>query len=558
MEILSLRWLSNVCSLLTLNLSLINYKMPNIRKTTECEPLKYLDDLLSWEPESDWSLLTKPLKPPGKYCYEGSSFNCHKRLRKPIKILRSNAPKTLVCHDMKGGYLDDRFVDGSKYDHQYIFYHWSAIDCFVYFSHYFVTIPPFMWVNAAHDHGVEILGTIITEFDDGKKIWDRVLVDDDLMETFISKLVNICNHYNFDGYLVNVENTIDKPHLTKLITFLEKLKQQLGSKTVIWYDAVSLTTGELTWQNELNEHNKKAFQICDGIFLNYAWKDQNLETSLLNAGARQFDVYVGIDIFGRGVFGGGGFNTDKAVEVARSRALSVALFAPGWTHETQASDYKFFNIERKFWCKLWPYLYIHVPDSIPFETTFNQGVGSQILNIKSPNTTLWYNLAYQKYHLPVPSCMNENSETGCISHCFSDGVSQGSSVVLNYDKSETQIHRLLLCDFCCSEKVPLKLAIVAKWPNEYSPFKLVLWVENDVRNYTVILHVSKDDEPVSTNSHDFTSPVKLIEEINAEKVIKICDNDWISNEFSLPFDGVITGIDAQLQNTVLIGSLSLK
>ena len=53
------------------------------------------------------------------------------------------------------------------------------------------------------------------------------------------------------------------------------------------------------------------FDVCDGIFLNYCWKDENLKASktLAVAENRPYDVYVGIDVFGRGCLGGGGFNT---------------------------------------------------------------------------------------------------------------------------------------------------------------------------------------------------------------------------------------------------------
>ncbi len=51
------------------------------------------------------------------------------------------------------------------------------------------------------------------------------------------------------------------------------------------------------------------FNVCDGIFLNYTWKSEMLIQSKINAGKRYRDVFVGIDVFGRGCFGGGGFNT---------------------------------------------------------------------------------------------------------------------------------------------------------------------------------------------------------------------------------------------------------
>ena len=59
---------------------------------------------------------------------------------------------------MAGGYHEDRFVNGSPNCNEYIFSHWNMVDIFVYFSHHFITIPPVCWTNAAHLHGVPVLG----------------------------------------------------------------------------------------------------------------------------------------------------------------------------------------------------------------------------------------------------------------------------------------------------------------------------------------------------------------------------------------------------------------
>jgi mannosyl-glycoprotein endo-beta-N-acetylglucosaminidase len=54
--------------------------------------------------------------------------------------------------------------------------------------------------------------------------------------------------------------------------------------------------------------------MSDGIFLNYGWNQTDLALSVRAAGPeRRYDVYVGVDVFGRGVFGGGGWNTKKVV-----------------------------------------------------------------------------------------------------------------------------------------------------------------------------------------------------------------------------------------------------
>ena len=54
------------------------------------------------------------------------------------------------------------------------------------------------------------------------------------------------------------------------------------------------------------------FDACDGIFVNYGWTEAKLMRSRAAAGRDRIpDVYVGVDVFGRGCFGGGGYNCNK-------------------------------------------------------------------------------------------------------------------------------------------------------------------------------------------------------------------------------------------------------
>ncbi|RYG50784.1 hypothetical protein EON66_11490, partial [archaeon] len=76
------------------------------------------------------------------------------------------------------------------------------------------------------------------------------------------------------------------------------------------------------------------------------------------------DVLMGVDIWGRGSFGGGEWNTIAAVHAARLDAhamthflpradqLSVALFAPAWTYEACGGRHsydQFVALERRLW-----------------------------------------------------------------------------------------------------------------------------------------------------------------------------------------------------------------
>ena len=68
------------------------------------------------------------------------------------------------------------------------------------------------------------------------------------------------------------------------------------------------------------------------------------------------DVYEGVDVYGRGSHGGGGFGSYRAIEHIDpvSLGLSVALFAPGWTWESNQGNDGFswsswWEIERRLW-----------------------------------------------------------------------------------------------------------------------------------------------------------------------------------------------------------------
>lgn len=58
--------------------------------------------------------------------------------------------------------------------------------------------------------------------------------------------------------------------------------------------------------------------------------------------------------------------------------MSVALFGPGWTFETLPEGEHFLNREITFWRKFWPYLRVHGPANLPFQTNFCQGISFNV------------------------------------------------------------------------------------------------------------------------------------------------------------------------------------
>ncbi|KAL0122537.1 hypothetical protein PUN28_007324 [Cardiocondyla obscurior] len=352
------------------------------------------------------------------YVYPGSDIVAQKN---PLeKLDKDKEPRTLVCHDMKGGYLEDRFLQGSTSHDSYTFYYWSIVDTFVYFSHHFVTIPPCGWITTAHRHGVKILGTVITE--GSNDTWSTVLASQEDARKFADALVLIAKTYQFEGWLLNIENSIKETDIDNLIYFVNYLTESIHDEVldseIIWYDSVT-KKGNLSWQNELNDNNKDFFLACDGIFLNYTWTELRLTNSRLFAEKLNRDIkdiYVGLDVWGRGCPGGGGFNSAYALNLIREQGFSVAIFAPGWTHEYFGG--RFFPIlEDLFWAQLFPYLYVHalIFENEPFKTSFCRGTGVcyyyngeeyfepyTINGESTPEKTAFYNLRIQQLQLQIP------------------------------------------------------------------------------------------------------------------------------------------------------------
>ncbi|KAH6762823.1 Glycosyl hydrolase family 85 [Perilla frutescens var. hirtella] len=311
-------------------------------------------------------------------------------------------PRTLVCHDMAGGYTDDKFVQGGAKADAFAIWHWYLIDVFVYFSHNLVTLPPPCWTNTAHRHGVKVLGTFIMEWDEGKKRADTLLASKDSVHMYADRLTELAVSLGFDGWLINMEVNLDPGQIPNLKEFVSYLSQTMHSSLpgslVIWYDSVTVD-GDLSWQNQLNDKNKPFFDLCDGIFANYSWEEDYPKLSAKVAADRKFDVYMGIDVFGRGTYGGGQWTTNVALDVIKKDDVSAAIFAPGWVYETkqppdfQTAQNRWWGLVEQSWGTVQNY-----PNVLPFYSNFDQGHGYHIYSDgKQISSTQWNNISSQSF-----------------------------------------------------------------------------------------------------------------------------------------------------------------
>lgn len=519
-------------------------------EVTEVLPIKSLDEILSWKPLSD-SLPVIHLQDRASYVINGGDYKCHERLITSKRLHCQGLPKTMICHDMQGGYLNDRFVNGTKSSNEYTFYNWSIVDTFVYFSHHFITIPPIGWINAAHQHGVKVLGTIITEWNDGNAIWLQLFSNLEKRDNFVDKLVEICKYYKFDGYLFNVENEIELENIENMIETVSllrtKLKTEITHSEVVWYDSVSMVTGKLIWQNQLNIHNKSAFQACDGIFLNYNWKEEDLVKSAVNAGSRVVDVYVGVDVFGRNCVGG--LDCYKSLDIIRKYDLSVAIFAPGWTYETLNDKNKFMATEDIFWRKLYPYLYIHIPSILPFSTYFCRGFGSKKIEncvISSPEP--WYNLSKINFQPSAPLCLVDGSFP-CISHVDGEAISGGGCLRLNGNNENAMYHRILACHFEIKSTLYFEITVKALKP--YDSHKIFLGALDPYgMPYKMEFGIQGDNNIFFDNSDDYSCIIP-----NTKIYNLTLENGWLLHKLKCEMVGTINEVAIETEEPLLIGRL---
>ncbi|KAK7385790.1 hypothetical protein VNO78_31651 [Psophocarpus tetragonolobus] len=297
------------------------------------------------ESEFDPKQPSEPISYPIKTLKELESRSCFDSFHYPFNTASvpiesgysASLPKRrriLVCHDMAGGYLDDKWVQGGTNAEAYAIWHWHLLDVFVYFSHYLVTLPPPSWTNTAHRHGVKVLGTFITEGEEGRAVCDKLLSTKESAQIYAKHLAELAANLGFDGWLLNMEVSLKQENISNLKEFVNHLSLTMHSSVpgslVIWYDSITIN-GDLEWQNQ--DYPKRSAAV---------------------AGDRKFDVYMGIDVFGRNTYGGGQWNTNVALDVITKEDVSAAIFAPGWVYETkQAPDFE--TAQNRYLCILTTY-----------------------------------------------------------------------------------------------------------------------------------------------------------------------------------------------------------
>ncbi|XP_014261831.1 cytosolic endo-beta-N-acetylglucosaminidase-like [Cimex lectularius] len=503
-----------------------------------CRPFTHVDMIIDWrapEVTSTWAFHVVELRRRSNFCVKGYS-KCTAGAVPPQLLKRSECPKTLYCHDMQGGYLEDKYSFGSQKKDEFQFFRWSGIDIFVYFTRNLLTVPPLGWINAAHRNGVIVLGTLVSE-PGTECIWDLILHSDESVDNFAINMASICFYYGFEGYLLNIEHDIVCEKVELFIYFIETLRRHLKSidedNLLIFYDSLTYPEGRHEYQNVLNDNNWVYFNLTDGIFINYNWLESYLSSmkEYLNVSPdRVVDVFLGVDVYGRGSQNGE-FRTDKTIEKVRKYGMSVALFAPSWVYESSSNRKEYIQNDYQFWNQCYEHMYIAGTTVLPFQTCFSIGHGNNYYengNIRQAGP--WYNLARMAIQPSETIGYEGYVDNTCMCYYELDAYKGGGCLLIKQYEGEPHYDRLFMCDFKVRKNDKLIFKYVSK--NNVQG--------TDTRLEFLIAYTNEDFQP---STRCITMPKDAPEVMSPDEHIGL----WLTHEFVITCPADISIIEIALK-----------
>ncbi len=201
-----------------------------------------------------------------------------------------------------------------------------------------VNIPNPAYTNAAHRNGVKSIATIYFDpaFRPGLTFTESFEKDPDSDGYIIAeKLLEMAEHYGYDGYFLNQEERGDESEFKPFMSYLTGK----GMYTQ-WYDTNSyFTPSKAEWLKD-DTHG----QIHDSVFVNYGWP-RDVESSLDYAESIDVDpfesVFFGVEA-NQGKFSGSHPSASQLPllyeEGTHNPRASVALFTPSDYYQRGLDD----------------------------------------------------------------------------------------------------------------------------------------------------------------------------------------------------------------------------
>ena len=468
------------------------------------------NDLLSWSPATD------PDAP-----YNRSPTPLRDRFLNEIQVNAHARPNEARISPLDIFWATSGNPSQGSLDVDYFaFNYWQYVDVLVFWGgsagEGLILAPNPGIVDAAHRNGVPVLGTIFfpPNVFGGNIQWVHDLVQQD-GGTFpvADKLIEVAEHYGFDGYFINQETSGGNAALaSQLIAFMEYFQAQ-SDLQLMWYDSM-IESGAISWQERLNSLNDGFFQdgpdvVSEHMFLDFGWNATDLTTSRTYAqslGRSEFDLYAGIDVQANG------YNTfvnwGAIFPEGLPHVTSLGIYVPSWTYHSSAGVADFYARANRFWVganrdpsntttgAAWKGLAHYVPaqsviNDYPFVTNFCTGQGydfsidGEQLSPPGWSTDGWNNLALQDL-LPTWRWIVESAGTSLYPEMdWTDAYYGGNCLKVSGDLTSDNLIKLYKTDLLVSSAT--RAHVVFK-PAAVGPTQMQVAVALDSDPQTFVTH----------------------------------------------------------------------
>lgn len=88
-------------------------------------------------------------------------------------------------------------------------------------------------VRCGYGNTVQVLGTLISEWDDGKAKCEALLETEATAQQAARQLAAIAAYFEFDGWLLNIENELDTALMPNLLLFIRQVPA-VSSCSLLW------------------------------------------------------------------------------------------------------------------------------------------------------------------------------------------------------------------------------------------------------------------------------------------------------------------------------------
>jgi len=343
----------------------------------------------------------------------------------------------------------------------YAFPYWQYVDTLVFWggsaSEGLILAPNATVIDAAHRNGVQVYGTVFFPpvAYGGQLQWVRDFVQKSGSSYPVAdKLVQVAQHYGFDGWFINQETSGGTAELATEVRNAMTYARSRGPVEFMWYDAMT-ESGPVSWQDALNSANDAFLQdgttrVSDSMFLDFGWGSSKLTSSRTTArglGRTEYELYSGIDTEANGYNSTVDWNA--VFPAGQPHVTGLGLYRPEWTWKSSTSRADFYLRDARYWVgansdpsdtsttSSWKGLASYVAESTavtakPFVTSFNAGQGDfYAVGGARLATGGWNNLSLQDVP-PTYRWVVQSSGTKLTPGIdFSDAYEGGSSLRLS-------------------------------------------------------------------------------------------------------------------------------